>query len=190
MHGDSQALNLGVYGADLSYITGFQSSQDIINYLEKIKSMANNLDVSAAFDEKFAKTVIDNISNGDTLRDLIDKAYGRAESNLRSYKRVSTMALIITGGWIEGLYVATEIGKGKENTNLYTKTWDHIYAFKYVVELLDAFKNESPDCAKALQEVEELNKTLKNYLRNSELKKTQIEAINQAVTPVRNKIIS
>ena len=45
-----KAINLGVYGADLGYVTMYDQTQDAISYLTAVKSLGDNLGVSSAFD--------------------------------------------------------------------------------------------------------------------------------------------
>ena len=46
----SRALNLGIYGADLGYVSMYNQTQDAIGYLAAVKQLADKLGVSAAFD--------------------------------------------------------------------------------------------------------------------------------------------
>jgi len=103
------AANLGVYGADFGYVAGYGQSQDVLEYVAQIAKLAKTVGVESAFSDEFGKQVTDNVGHEDTLMDVIDGAYARAERNLRSNDRVSTTALIIGGGWVEGLYIATDI---------------------------------------------------------------------------------
>ena len=41
----TRAINLGVFGADLSYATLYNMNQEIINYMNSIRSLANELNM-------------------------------------------------------------------------------------------------------------------------------------------------
>ena len=47
----ARAINLGVFGADLSYATLYNIQQEVINYLDAIRSLANELNMSKIYDE-------------------------------------------------------------------------------------------------------------------------------------------
>ncbi len=47
----TRAINLGVYGADLSYATLYNIQQEVINYLNAIRSLANELNMSKIYNE-------------------------------------------------------------------------------------------------------------------------------------------
>jgi hypothetical protein len=48
----AKAINLGIYGADLGYVTIYDQSQDAIGFLNAAKKLSDGLGVSAAFDAK------------------------------------------------------------------------------------------------------------------------------------------
>src|SRR5687767_8922170 len=58
-----KALNLGVYGADLGYITVYNQSQDLLEYLKQISKLASDLGISNAFDEEMVKGLSGNLGN-------------------------------------------------------------------------------------------------------------------------------
>src|SRR6185369_8628162 len=51
----TQALNLGIYGADLGYVSMYNQTQDALGYLAGVKQLADKLGVSAAFDQQTMK---------------------------------------------------------------------------------------------------------------------------------------
>src|SRR6478609_2112119 len=46
----ARALNLGIYGADLGYVSLYNQTQDALGYLAALKQLSDKLGVSAAFD--------------------------------------------------------------------------------------------------------------------------------------------
>ena len=48
---DRQAINLGIYGADLSYATIFEENAVSLTYLEVVKSLARDLGVGDVIDD-------------------------------------------------------------------------------------------------------------------------------------------
>ena len=47
----TRAINLGVYGADLSYATLYNMQQEVIDYLDAIRSLANELNMSKIYND-------------------------------------------------------------------------------------------------------------------------------------------
>ena len=189
------AANLGVYGADLGYTAGYNQSQDVLEYVAQIGKLAKNVGVEAAFDQGFGKSLNDNIGKEDTLESVIEGAYEKAERNMKSNARVSSASIMIAGGWVEGLYIATEAisstssGKDSTNTELFHTVFNHVYAYSYVINLLSQFKTDA-DCAKMLEELKPLASTLGPYAKMPKMKKADIIKIKEYITPVRNKIVN
>jgi hypothetical protein len=108
---DKAALNLGVYAADIGYLSSYDKTQEAIDYLNACKTLADNLGVIGAFDAEILKKFEENISNKDSLTRVLDKTIKRTESFLKDDKRNKLSALIITGSFIEGLYISTGLVK-------------------------------------------------------------------------------
>src|ERR1044072_5604315 len=70
----SKALNLGIYGADLGYVTIYDQNQDAIGYLNAAKKMADELGVSGAFDQTTIERFAKNIGNKDSMLVLVGVA--------------------------------------------------------------------------------------------------------------------
>ena len=85
-----KAVGLGAMGADLSVAAAYNQSQDVVDYLGQIGKLANDLGIGSAFDPEFSKTILQNVSKPDTFQIMLDKAFDKAERNLRSNQRVAT----------------------------------------------------------------------------------------------------
>ena len=46
----AKALNLGIYGADLGYVTMYDQTQDAIGFMNSAKKLAGDLNITGAFD--------------------------------------------------------------------------------------------------------------------------------------------
>jgi hypothetical protein len=108
---DKAALNLGVYAADIGYLSSYDKTQEAIDYLNACKTLSDNLGVAATFDAELLKKFEENISNKDSLTRVLDKAIKKTETFLTDGKRNKLSALIISGSFIEGLYISTGLVK-------------------------------------------------------------------------------
>ena len=188
------AANLGVYGADLGYAAGYSQSQDVLEYVAQIGRLAKTVGVESAFDQEFGKELNDNIGKEDTLGSIIDNAYAKAERNMRSNARVNAASIMIAGGWVEGLYIATQAlsgtstsGKDSLNTELYHTIYNHVSSYTYVTDLLTALKGDA-DCAKMLEDIKSIEKTITPYTIMNKMKKEDVMKIKEIIAPLRAKI--
>jgi hypothetical protein len=108
---DKAALNLGVYAADIGYLVSYDKTQDAINYVNAAKKLADNLGVLGSFDADLMKRFEANIATKDSLAKMVNGAIRETEKYLKNDNRSKPAALMITGSFIEGLYISTGVIK-------------------------------------------------------------------------------
>jgi hypothetical protein len=108
---DKAALNLGVYAADIGYLSSYDKTQQAIDYLNSTKTLADNLGVIGSFDVEVLQKFEANISNKDSLTRLLDRTIKKTQSYLADDNRNKLSALVVTGSFIEGLYISTGLVK-------------------------------------------------------------------------------
>ena len=114
----SQALNLGIYGADLGYATLYDNQQEALKYMKSSKKLADIIGISEAFDDKTIQQIERNLDNKDSVLFLVSNSYRKADDFLQIRERKHIGALIIVGGWIESIYFAANIGKIKKTPEI------------------------------------------------------------------------
>src|SRR5674476_1309571 len=78
----TRAINLGVYGADLSYATLYNMQQEVINYLDAIRSLSNELNMSKIYNEDLYTKIKQNFDNRDELVKILTSAFNDTYSYL------------------------------------------------------------------------------------------------------------
>jgi hypothetical protein len=106
---DKVALNLGVYASDIGYLSSYDKTQEAIDYLTTAKSLADNMGVIGSFDTDILKNFESNISNKDSLAALLDRAIKKTDVYLKDDSRNKLAALMVTGSFVEGLYITTGV---------------------------------------------------------------------------------
>jgi hypothetical protein len=104
-----KALNFGVYSADLLYCSIFDFAPQAVKYFITVKKMGDDLGISGAINENVMKRVQANLGNNDTLTKITNDVFYSAYDNLEQNEKGSTLALVVAGGWVEGLYLSTKI---------------------------------------------------------------------------------
>ncbi|MBS1681710.1 MAG: hypothetical protein JST48_08360 [Bacteroidetes bacterium] len=108
---DKAALNLGIYASDIGYLVSYDKTQEAIAYVTASKKLANGLGILGSFDQEVLKRFEANISKKDSLTELVDNAIHQTEKYLKSDNRIKPAALMITGSFVEGLYISTGVIK-------------------------------------------------------------------------------
>ena len=104
-----KAMMLGIYGADLGYLNIYGKTGNSVDVLSVIKRLADGLRVGQYFDFETIKRLSVSKSNLDSLLFLSVNSYNQIDRYLRDNDRGSISALMITGVWIEGQYLATQV---------------------------------------------------------------------------------
>ncbi|EAY30214.1 hypothetical protein [Microscilla marina] len=103
------ALNLGVYATDLGYMVIYDKVQNAIDYMNATQGLADKLGIAGAFSPATVKRFKDNLSSIDSLTKIINESMKKSDDYLKSEERNDIAALIFTGSFLEGLFVATEL---------------------------------------------------------------------------------
>ena len=70
-----QAINLGVYGGDLSYASTYNQKQETIDFIDASRKMLEGLDLEAAVSEDLPEQVEANENNKEALVELITDSF-------------------------------------------------------------------------------------------------------------------
>ncbi len=188
-----KAVNLGIYIADLSYAAVNDQTQDATNYLSAANKLAESLGIDGAFNQEMVKAFQDNLGNKDTLTTLIDLAYKNADKYLRSNDRVSTAALVLAGGWVEGMYLSTKIlgnePKTADNRLIFERIGGQKLSLNNLVDLLENYKDK-PDINNAYGPLAELDSVVYNKIQGpSAISRGQVDNITSRIEALRNEMI-
>jgi len=153
-----QALNLGVYGADLSFVSMFDQSQLSIKYLSVVKKLADDLGILNAVDQGIFDRMNANIDNTDSLMEIISETFMNSDSFLKESDRTEVAAIVLVGGWMEGLYIAMQIAKSTDgNKEIIQRIIDQRLSLNTLLNLLDDYK-DNPDIQELITTMQEINK--------------------------------
>lgn len=139
----SQALNLGVYGANLSYASIFNQNQESIIYLSCTKKLAEKLGVTKAFNDSAIERMEANIENRDSLLSIVSETYYMLDAYLKENDRDHISAMVIAAGWVEGLYLSTSIAKKSEQKEekLITRIAEQKLSLENLMDLVEAYNS-------------------------------------------------
>jgi hypothetical protein len=154
------ALNLGIYTTDLSYASLFDQTQTTLNYIEVAKNMADGLNILDAINEETIQRLEDNINNREIIIDIISETLLNSSSYLKERGLESTATIILVGGWVEGLYIASQlVGNASiEENKIVERIVDQKLSVDFMINLLKEAADD-PDANKVLEDVQNLKAT-------------------------------
>lgn len=112
------AYTLGILGADLGYLNVYDKTGSSINYLSSISKISDGLKINQFFDFSTMKRLASSSSNLDSLMFLSVHSFNQMDDHLRLTDRSNLSALMITGVWVEGMYLVTQVAKEKPDQSL------------------------------------------------------------------------
>jgi hypothetical protein len=132
----SKSLNFGIYSCDLSYCSIFEIGSESIKYFKTVKVMGDQIGVSTAIKPEVLKRLENNIGSSDSLAVISDDVYFSSFGALEDSKQGPTLALVVAGGWLESIYIATNLAKYEANSPVIERLADQKYTLENLIEFL------------------------------------------------------
>ncbi len=134
-----QALNLGVYSTDLGYSTIYTNPMSL-SYLNCVKTLADSLKVGQYINiESIRKLALGNDLN--QLLSETSATFEKINTHLIDNKTPELAAFMLVGGWLETVYLTSEIAKSTTNNELLnTKVIEQKFVLDQLIEALDPYK--------------------------------------------------
>lgn len=176
-----KALNLGIYGADLGYITIYNNnSNDAISYLTAVQKLAEEVRVGGAFDKALIDRFSANMGNKDSMLVLVSDAYRSGDQYLKNNDKADVASLILAGGWIEALHFATEIAVSHKNMDVISRIGEQKTTLENLIMLLREYSEE--DYTLLADELQSLYEEFGSIEYNYEFKEPATDKENMTTT--------
>ncbi len=157
------ALNLGVYGVDLSYAKMFSQHQRSVAYLNAIHRLAGEMGIP----RRIYGDVLENmelfVTNKDSLSRVAMDLYSATDKFLREDGQEGAASLVAMGGWIESMYIATRIWEmNRGNLALQDKIAEQKYSLNSLISLMNNYHADL-DLAEYLLMLKNLRRTYDRF---------------------------
>jgi hypothetical protein len=152
------AFSLGVFGADLGYLNIYNNNTQIFDYLTAINKLAEGIRVGQFFDFATLKRLATSRENIDSLTYISLYSFNNIDSYLRENNRGHLSALMITGVWIEGMYLATQVANETPNPALSERIGEQKLNLNNLFLILNPYKNQQhiADLLAQMNEIKEV----------------------------------
>lgn len=189
---NSKALNLGIYGADLAYAVTYEQFQQIGAYIKNTKKIAEELNIPFAFNQEMLDKYNKFKDNKDSLTKVVCDSYTEVDKALKNDERIGMAALVVTGSWLEGLYLSTktfvDAPKTDDNAILYKIIGEQKRSLLIIIKLLNEYQKDV-FFESIINELNVITSEYNNISTNNVINEKQLIAINQKVEKLRNRII-
>lgn len=185
----SQALNLGVYSADLSYASTYNMQQEVMNFMDASEGLVVNLGITGAFTADFISDVEANIDNKEKLTELITNSFYNTYEYLVKSDKEDLSLLVLVGTWVESMYISCNITETVYNNPELVKVILHQKAsLGKLIELLQEH-GEHETITEILNQLSPI-KVVYDGIDETGITEAQLNDIIEKTTALRTEIIS
>ena len=140
----SKALNFGVYSADLGYMSCFENGIEFLKYTKAIESIGEELGISEVFDQDLMDRIADNEDDFDALFTISNETYYDSYLYLEENEKGQELSLIIIGGYIESLYIITNlVNEYSDNNPIIEKIGDQNLVLENIIDFCTQYADEA-----------------------------------------------
>ncbi len=204
---DKAALNLGIYAADIGYLTSYEKTQEALDYMQAAKALSGKLNLETTLSEELIKKFEENLSSKDELAKIVNDVITDSDKVLQDNQRNKTAALLLTGSFIESMYLATalienyptDLPSDARNTILVPIVRIVLDQEQPLADLIALLKSvdqdaqvtglvNSMEALKAKFEALDIEEQIKNNKGDELLKNTTLDEITNSVDSIRDQI--
>ncbi len=176
-----RALNLGIYGTDISYLNIYDRTPQSIAYLAVLKRLSEELGLAPTFDAAFFSGIEKNIESKDSIMVLMSRSYRKADTYLRENDRTDIGALILTGGWIESVYILTRLAKTTSNRDVINRIGEQKHPLDNLIEVLTPLYYKSPEYSELIDKFIDLAYEFDGIIYSYSYKEPKIDVENKII---------
>lgn len=151
----AQGMALGMLGADMAYVTVHKDGQRALATMQAIEKLGNKLELANSFDRALIDRFKTNLGSEDSLLRFSGTAFRAADQYLKNNKRDDVSAFVLTGGWVESLYLIVSDPLAANDQSLLNRIGEQKNALNNLVDLLERTDSEMAG-GKVLAELKEL----------------------------------
>lgn len=185
-----KAFMLGIYASDIAYCAVYNMSDETINHFVAAKKIADDLGLSEGFDDKITSRINENMDNPDSLNEISTDSYSKAINFLRDQNQEDILPLLIFGGWIESVYIASKSYdvKFSEDNIIVNKIFEQGFLLENLTDYFNSLDNSSKEFEKIKAQIADLQ-SLYDKTQNNEaelITEEQFNSIMKKIIEIRN----
>jgi hypothetical protein len=184
-----KAMNLGVYGADLSYSSTYNRQEETTKFLDVSRKLVEDLNISTAFNEAMLNRIETNLENKDSLILIVTESFFETYNYLNKNGEEKTSLLVIAGSVIEGLHITSQLVISSDyNDDLMKVLATQKDQVKKLVELMDAHADDE-NVNRVLPNLRYVDLFFDQLGPDDIITKAQFNDIYESVTEIRAAVV-
>ena len=189
-----KALNYGVFGVDLMYLAVHKEYSHVAKYFATTRNLAVSLDCVESFD-KMTKSRMEgsNLENKDTIARIVDEAYEASDKYLKTSERQQAATQILTGSWIESVYITLNTIKGQKrnekNDFLFLNVYEQKLNLYNLTSLLKEYEKIA-DFKPLIKKIEAFNDDFKSISTDKDITEAKVIDLATKIGAIRDMVIN
>jgi hypothetical protein len=175
-------VNLGIYGVDMGYTRLFEQKATLAKYFSTIQIMSEKLGIPKDHYDNLMQQLTVAYSDKELLSQLISDIYESTDAFLKENGHDSYAALIVFGGWIEALYIASKIFESNsENIEILDRIAEQKYSLNSLISLLSNFQ-ESIKVSECILMLKQLKNSFEKFEIYYDQEDLQLDTVNKMIS--------
>lgn len=138
----AKAINLGIYGADLSYSATYNKSQETMDFFVCTKKLRDGMDIQTPYNEDLSARIEGNIDNKDSLYTILTGSFKGTFEYLNENGKGAISVMVLAGGWVEGIFLSTKLASLSENkAEIYQGIADQKESLNKLIAITETYKD-------------------------------------------------
>ena len=176
------ALNLGLYGVDMSYTRIFDQKSNTAKYFTSIQLLSEKLGIPGNYFLDILDSFEKYRGDKDSLTKLAGDIYERSDIFLKENDKESYAALVILGGWIEAIYIASKIAEtDPDNSEIIQRIAEQKYSLNSIISLLHNYQDDEGITENILM-LKQLKKTFDKIEIYYNQKSFSVDTVNKLIS--------
>jgi hypothetical protein len=150
----SQTISLGIYITDLAYAALFGRHEETLDYLDVVRTMAEQIRVTGAIDDELIDNARNNVEYLDSLFNISNEAFINMLFFCERNDRPNTVIMLSAGAFIESLFLAVNlVGENGQADYILQHLADQKYALDNLLMFAESMKDQDPNVAAVIEDM-------------------------------------
>jgi hypothetical protein len=151
----SKTMGLGIYITDLAYAALFGRHEETLDYLDVVRTMAEQIRVTGAIDDALIEKARNNVEYLDSLFNISNEAFINMLFFCERNNRPNTVIMLSAGAFIESLYLAVNLaGDNRQTDYILQHLADQKYALDNLMVFAESMRAEDQNVAGVIEDLE------------------------------------
>ncbi len=150
----SQTIGLGIYITDLAYAALFGRHEETLDYLDVVRTMAEQIRVTGAIDDELIENARNNVEYLDSLFNISNEAFINMLFFCERNDRPNTVIMLSAGAFIESLFLAVNLaGDNGQTDYILQHLADQKYALDNLMMFAESMRDQDPNVAAVMEDM-------------------------------------